>query len=183
MKPWQKLAIISACGGAALALVIALVAGGYLWYEARPKPPKPWNNTAVKASFDYLSTEGKTNTFDFCYTLQNTTPRDYEVDNRAELSVAGRLLREKSLSFESDGERFVRPDLPIFIPSGQRLRFVIHLDYPYPGKDLPSGASAEDRKKYREALNKFVNENLTNLNGFVLFDKTHHYEIVLPKGW
>ncbi len=183
MKPWQKLAIISACGGAAFALVIALVTGGYFWYASRPKPPEPWNTTAIKGRFEAIRTEGSNNTIEFCYTLQNTTEDDYQVENQSELSLASRLADSKSLFFEPGEEHALTFDFPLYIPSRQRLNFNIHLAYPYPGTVPSPEAGKEEWREYRKALKAYASKEYSNLNGFVLFDKAHRYEIDLPKGW
>ena len=182
MTAWKKFVVGTVCVGAGLGLVLAAAFGGYLWYQSRPTPPKPWNKMAIKANFDDVDTEGEQNTLVFNYTLENTTPFDYRVLESSGLSIAARLKRENSLSMSAERE-VLRIDYPIFIPPGQRLRFAVHLAYSYPGKSPPSDASRDARKEHREALKTYVNKEMRNLDGFVVFDESHRYQIELPRGW
>lgn len=182
MSTWKKLTIGALAAGFGVGLAASLAVGGYIWCRSRPRPPAPWNSAAIRAEFDTLGTEGDQPTIAFDYTLENTTRFDYRVADVSGLSLAGKLKKENSLSLETD-EKILRVDLPIFIPAGQRLRFRVHLGYPYPGKTLPDDASADERKRYYDGLKNYVAKDLANLNGFVLFDETHRYEIDLPRGW
>jgi len=51
---WKKLAVRAFFGGAGFACALALIAGIALWYHDRPERPKPWNTTALKATYDTL---------------------------------------------------------------------------------------------------------------------------------
>jgi hypothetical protein len=41
----------------------------------------------------------------------------------------------------------------------------------------------EERIKYREAIEKYVVDEFSNLDGFDLLDETNRYEIIFPSGW
>jgi hypothetical protein len=49
-------------------------------------------------------------------------------------------------------------------------------------KENPN-ADMVERAKYRDAVEKLVNENMTNLNGFELLDSSKRYDIVFYAGW
>ena len=172
--------------GFGLALGFTVVIAGYIWYESRPRPPKLWNTTAITATFDRIDTEGQNNTLLFAYTLENNTLFDYKVTGQSSVIMTAKLNRQRSLSLDRN-DHFITVDYPIFIPSGQRTQFLIHLGYPYRYEGIRerpiANASSEERKKYREAVAAFVNEQMGNVDGFVLFDEINRYQITFPKGW
>jgi hypothetical protein len=44
-------------------------------------------------------------------------------------------------------------------------------------------ANADEHKKYKEAVEKYIADEFTNLEGFDLLDETNRYEIIFPAGW
>src|SRR6267378_3723896 len=47
MAEWKRPLLIGVGWGLGTAVGLALVVGGFLWYQSRPKPPKPWNTAAL----------------------------------------------------------------------------------------------------------------------------------------
>jgi hypothetical protein len=93
--------------------------------------------------------------------------------------VSAKLHQQNNLSpFGESGSI----DYPIFVPAKKRVRFSIHINYPYPIKEK-TDANLDERIKFREAVEKFATDNLSNLDGFDLLDQTNRYEIVFPAGW
>jgi hypothetical protein len=76
VSSWKKLAIISICSGAGLAIAGFLILAAFLWITSRPSPQKPWNTTAILAkeppSFG-VTEDGRK--IEFRYTLEITAPR------------------------------------------------------------------------------------------------------------
>ena len=98
---WKKLLLTGIGWGLGTAVGLALIVGGFLWYESRPKPPvppKPWNSSAIKADYDFVTSEGDKNTIVFYYNLENTTDFDYRVENAEHVAMNGRLGSENSLT-------------------------------------------------------------------------------------
>jgi hypothetical protein len=181
MPSWKRIVIISVSAGAGFALMLALIAGAALWYSSRP--PRPWNASAIKATYDHIDTEGDKRMIVFYYILENVTATDYKVENGSNTVVAARLKRQNSLSVVRD-EGWGKIDYPLFVPAKQRVLVAIHLAYPFYGKEEPNtDASFEDRRDYRIAVAGYVSKKMTNLDGFVLFDKANRYQINFPKGW
>jgi len=178
---WKRLLVFGVGAGAGFALALVAVVGMVLWYESRPTPPKPWNTKAIVASFDRLDTEGQKSTIVLYYVLENTTNVDYRVDAKDNLRLMARLARQRSLS--ASDNVFERFDSPIFIPAKQRLRYAVHIDYAYPSGGTRRGASAEELQEYRKGLSEWVNREMSNLDGFVLFDEGNRYQTNFPKGW
>jgi hypothetical protein len=181
MATIKRLIIISVSFGIGFAVTVALIIAGFMWYQSRPKLPKPWNPNAMIATYDYIDVEGQDNNFVFYYTLENRTDIDYKISESSDVIVMGKLEKQKSLTGDSKGED-LKPDHPILIPAKERIRFGIHLGYPYK-KKMKEGSTKEEKKQYREELRKYVSEELPNLDGFVLFDERNRYQIDFPGGW
>jgi hypothetical protein len=86
--------------GAGFAIVVCAAVGTWIWYDSKPKPPKPWNSSALKATdppfFSAFSVVGKTGSPDtssvkFGYTIQNNTDSDYEMEKGDQLKVLVKL--------------------------------------------------------------------------------------------
>lgn len=159
----------------------AIIFGFSLWAENRLRIPDPWNKTAITAIYDSIGTEGSQNYLVFYYTLQNNTAFDYELSDLSNVILMADLKKQDSFAGQKNN-KILQPNYPVMIPAKQRLRFAVHLRYPY-DKSLNEDASADDRKKYRKELEAYVNKHISSLNGFVLFDENHGYQIELPKGW
>ncbi len=157
----------------------AMVIGIVFWYSSRPEPPKPWNTSGIVATYDDISTEGADHTFVFHYVVENKGARDYRLDSVSSTTLMAQLERQNSLS--AMGEH-VTIDLPLFIPAGQRQYVNIHLRYRF-SEPYPSKGTHEQKKAYKAKLQKYLNDEAANLNGFVIFDDINRYEIRFPRGW
>jgi hypothetical protein len=180
---WKSVVLKAAGFGAGVGLSLCLFVAAWGWYSSRPKPPKPWDTKAVSAEYDGVTTESDTNlgtTFVVYYTLQNNTEFDYELKEQGEqVLLAGQLEREKSASIDNDN---LKGQFPLFIPARGRVRFALHLKYPYSGGAEPT-EGVDAIHAYRAKVADFMTTELNNLNGFVLYDQQHRYEILFPKGW
>src|ERR1700737_1697573 len=183
MSEWKKPLFIGVGWGLGTALGLVILVGGFLWYEGRPEPPKPpkaWNSAAIKAQYDNVDTEGAKNNLVFYYTLENTTDFDFHAEDGRNILLSGKLHRQNNLTPFSGKEGI---EYPIFVPAKKRMLFRIHLiGYSYPIKQKQN-FDDEERKRYRAAVEKYVNEGLSNLDGFDLVDETNRYEIIFPAGW
>jgi hypothetical protein len=103
------------------------------------------------------------------------------IDDVAKITLLVKLERQKSLS-GGKNDSFLKGDFPLFLPAKQRLRFGIHLGYPYEkkGKDNPS---REEQVQYRKEVASYVKNELSNVDGFVLFDEAKRYQVDFPPGW
>ena len=166
--------------GTGLALVGVSAVALLSWWSNRPVS---WNVSAVTASFDSVDTEGPEKKLVFYYVLSNNTNRDFRIDSEAEVRLAGKLQRQAALTLENAG-KCLSAEFPLFVPAKQRSRFAVHLGYPYRGSvALSEGTSKADRARDEEAVATFVREELSNLDGFVLFHEPTHYRIELPNAW
>jgi hypothetical protein len=53
----------------------------------------------------------------------------------------------------------------------------------HPFAFFANGWDCGERKKYREAVKKYVSDTLSELNGFAAFDEIDRYRINFPNGW
>jgi hypothetical protein len=182
IKNWKNIALRSAFFGVGFALILISVIGAYIWYESRPKPPKPWDNNAIVAYYDSANTTGEQNTLVFHYTIENKTNYDYSITEIKNILFYANLDREKSLS-GGEIDEYLNIDYPIHVPSKHRFRFTVNLNYPTDLKSLKSGSTTEERGKFNKELNDYISNKLKNLNGFSMFDLMNRYKIEFPAGW
>src|SRR2546423_1014510 len=137
--------------------------------------PAPWNSGAIKATYDRVDLDDK-NQLNFRYILENPTDLDYSLETYSHPSFAARL--EDSDSLVGFGSESVKIDLPVYVPAHRKSIVIVSTpDYGLTIEKLSENASAEERKKFHKALETFISEKMTNLNGFALFNNTLRYEI------
>jgi hypothetical protein len=152
---------VAICGAAALALLN--------WYVSRPKP---WNPAAITATFESINTEEP---LVLHYVLQNNTDRDFRVNSENEVVLAGKLRRQQVLTGDQSNSLWISGEFPLFLPARQRARIGFHVYYSYKGSKSLSFCSTS-------ATCAFVRDELSNLDGFVLFHEKTRYQIDLPNG-
>jgi hypothetical protein len=180
METWKKTLLRAVGFGAGFAVVAAFIVAGVLWWSSRPPRVKPWDEKAITASYESLDTEGDANTFRFVYTLENNTDADYRVENDSSVHLAAFLKRSQALSFSDSKD--LSTDYPLYIPAKSRVRFQIHLAYPYPIKPNYE-ASDDEQHDFNTKVAQYVTKELGNIDGFVLLDDGSRYKIVMPNGW
>ncbi|HMD98142.1 MAG TPA: hypothetical protein VKM93_12545 [Terriglobia bacterium] len=99
---WKRLVIVSASAGAGFALMLAIIAGAVVLHSSHPRPPQPWNVSAIKATYDALKAEDDDGHLVFYYVLENTTDSDYRLQESPAATIMGRLKEENSLTADSD---------------------------------------------------------------------------------
>jgi hypothetical protein len=176
-KMW-KTALLRGFGfGAGFALVCLVAIGAWVWNSNRPKLPVPWNSRALTATYEFVTSEGEPQHLVFAYTLQNNTNQDYRLDGHEDLELVNKLSTEKSIYRQTEKSPHIR--FPVFVPAHGRTTFLFDEPSEYTGKKDDEG----DAERHRADVQEFVKENYRNVNGFILFDHTHRYQIDLPKGW
>ena len=180
MEIWKKTLLRAAGFGAGFTVVSALIVAVFSWWTSRPPKVKPWDDKAIVALYESLDTEGDENTYRFVYTLENTTDTDYRVENDSNIHLAAFLKRSQALSFSDSKD--LRIDYPIYVPAKSRVRFTVHLGYPYPIKPNP-GAGDDEQHDFNTKVAQYVTKELGNVDGFTLLDENSRYKIVMPNGW
>jgi len=181
---WKKLAIRAFFGGAGFACALAIIAGTALWYHNRPERPKPWNTTALKATYNGMEfTIASTKDPDsfsvqFYYNIKNNIDRNYAINGSALALMAvltdGNALSKEFGNYQSGGATV---DGPAFIPPGGTARIIVRVSYFY-----PDGLTETDKNDAAKVVPS-LDRRLKELSGFVVFDEQNHYRIDLPEGW
>lgn len=180
MPTWKRILLRSVGFGAGFAVVLSIAVGVWTWYRGRPKPPKPWNEHAITAEYDSVTTRGDENYVSFQYVLQNNTDSDYRLTSMTGIDLAATLASTRSFSqFGGLSDAFT---FPIFVPAKSRTRITITIPYAYNVKPK-STATHEERLQYDSDVERFVKTEFPNLDGLVLFDSSNHYKIDFPSGW
>jgi hypothetical protein len=176
---WKRLLLIAFGFGAGFAICAAVIGGCIYLYSARPKP---WNKTALTASFSTFEFDTRPQAASykvvFSYDVQNTTQQNYEFQPSS-LTLLALLSEGNSLSNEFGHYQAEQPmlDGPAFIPAQGKVRVRVIVFYEYPSEWTP------DEKNDEEKVEAALSHRLRELSGFVAYDKTNHYEIDMPEGW
>jgi hypothetical protein len=175
---WKVIAVRSAAFGGTFAIVVVILLGILSWHKALPKPPRPWNTSAVVAKYDYTNIDPNNKTAFFWYTLENKTDIDYRLDVNSDVPVLVKHKGRQGL-VPYDGINF---DRPLFIPSKHRVVLAVHFRYPL-FSEFKAGVNNKEGKDDDKIIHEFLNREMPNMDGFTLFDEENRYEIDLPKGW
>ena len=177
---WKKFLLLGVGWGLGTAAGLAVILACYVWYQSRPKPPKPWNRTSIKAEYNYVDIEGSKNSMLFNYTLENATDFDYHVEDVTHGNLNAMLSQQNSLIGMGEAGKL---DYPISVPARKRVECLVHLTgYTYLDK-MKSDADLQERRKYRAGVESYIAKEMKNLDGFDLLDEKNRYEIVFPSGW
>jgi hypothetical protein len=198
---WKRSLLIGIGWGLGTALGVVLLVGGFLWYQSRPKPPKPWNTKAIEAHYAntqfFEGTEKTTLRTALVFDLRNNTATDYTLEEHPSDTVVVMQRMKSSDTLVSGMGLTWTPehgpgtqqlddrgnptipkgffaDAPIFIPSGQAVRVYFWSEYDIPDivAALPKGETIHPNTVLQNALK--------DTNSFVLLDKLHRYQIELP---
>jgi hypothetical protein len=174
---WKRIFLRCAGFGAGFALILAAIVAVALWYESRPKPPKPWDTGTIKAEYDG-NTDEHADDIGFRYFLKNNGLEDYRVSDATLVQLSIRIEKGELTPFN----RLVSIETPIFVPAGQKTLVFIKMKtgtrFEHSLPDHPSDADVE---QYRKAILDYLNG--TQITGFALFDEVHRIEIDFPSGW
>lgn len=201
MAEWKRPLLIGVGWGFGTAVGLALLVGGFLWYQSRPKPPKPWNTNAIEAHYAktqfFEGEKGHTLRTGFLFDLRNNTATDYTLEEHPSdtIVVMQRMKSSNALvsgmgltwtpehgpgtqqlddqGIPSNVPKGVFIDTPIFIPSGQAVRVYFWSEYDMDDvvAALPKGAEIHPPTVVQRALK--------DTESFVLLDTVNRYRIEL----
>jgi hypothetical protein len=172
---WKKIILRAAGFGGGFAVILASIVGLSIWYEGRPPREPDWNSAAIKATFKnvLITTSTPKPKLIFSYSLENTTDRDYSIDGASQVLVMATLPEGKG--FEPEETLSLPPSL--YIPAKQKVVLTVFKEGEY------NEAYPERDKDSSDKIAPYMNRRLKELDGFVVFDKSRRYKIVLPNGW
>jgi len=176
MTTVKKLIIISVSAGASFAVVLASLSALLFWWESRPKP---WNSQAIRATFEAIGVNGAEQKIVFRYTLHNNTNSDYRIESMNGIALMAKL--EEPASLQGNADEVFKCSIPFFLPVREPVLFEIESVPGFKG-EIKTGRGT-DQEPTKDELTTFVNKEMRNLNGFVLFDEARRYKIDFPRGW
>jgi hypothetical protein len=202
MAEWKRPLLIGVGWGLGTAVGLVLLVGGFLWYQGRPKPPKPWNTRAIEAHYSdiqfFEGEKGKTLRASFVFDLRNNTAADYTLEGHSSDTTIV-MQRMKSIDTLVSGmgmtwtpergpgtqqlddrgipskiPKGAFTDAPILIPSGQAVRIYFWSEYDMVDivAALPKNETIHPKTILQSALK--------DTESFVLLDKINRYRIDLP---
>jgi len=158
--------------GFSLALLVTAV---ILYVHPAGRSPKPWNSSAITATYvgaQLRELDSGSAALYLAYEVQNHTDSDYQLADGPGALVMSRLRADGSLSSQQQA----RLSYPTFLPARQRARVALEIPSPF-------GWPAEGDPAYQDKLRDFVNQKLVDVQAFVLFDQADRFDIEFPSGW
>ena len=158
--------------GFLLAIVLAAIV---LYLRPSGNSPKPWNSTAITASYvgaQLRELDSGNAALYLAFEVQNHTDSDYQLADGPGALVMSRLRADGSLSSQQP----VRLSYPTFLPARQRARVALEVasSFAWP---------TDNDSAYQDKLRDLVNQKLGDVQAFVLFDQADRFEIEFPSGW
>ena len=160
-----------------LSFLLATALTAVIWLYVRPgvRSPKPWNSSAITATYigaQLRELDSGNAALYLAYEVQNHTDSDYQLADGPAALVMSRLRADGSLS----SQQRVRLSYPTFLPAQQRARVALEIlsAFSWPADGDPA---------YQNRLRDFVNQRLIDVGAFVLFDQADRFEIEFPSGW
>lgn len=172
--PWHK---VGAIGIAMVVFLVILVfaVGKSQRSETLAKPAAPWNSHAVQSTYSGVRVreiDTSNAAVVFLYDLDNRSDADYQLAKGAGVVVVSRL--KSSGSFSS--EKPVNLSSSAFVPSKNRTRIALEIAEPF---TWPARMDTSSENRFRQ----LVAQEVADLDGFVIFDEPHRYQIDLPGSW
>jgi len=160
-----------------LSFLLATALTAVIWLYVRPgvRSPKPWNSSAITATYvgaQLRELDSGNAALYLAYEVQNHTDSDYQLADGPAALVMSRLRADGSLS----SQQRVRLSYPTFLPAQQRARVALEIlsAFSWPADGDPA---------YQNRLRDFVNQRLIDVGAFVLFDQADRFDIEFPSGW
>ncbi len=181
MEGWKKLAIRAAGFGGGFAVIAGSIICVIVWMSHKQEKPKPWNSTAITATYKALrTTGGEKNSLEFVYILQNNTDLDYRVTNESQVLLGYLDHDGNSLSFDKQDMLKIEP--PLLVPAKSKVFIIVDLNVQ---TDMKANLRASDDVQYdwETKLSRFVDDTLPGVDGFVMMDSLNRYQVKFPNGW
>jgi hypothetical protein len=156
-------------------LLALLVTAVILYVHPGGRSPKPWNPSAITASYvgaQLRQLDSDNAALFLAYEVQNHTDSDYQLADGPGALVMSRLRADGSLSSQQQ----VRLSYPTFLPARQRARVALEIPAPF-------GWPEDGDPSFQDKLRDFVNQKLAEVQAFVLFDQADRFDIEFPNSW
>jgi hypothetical protein len=169
---WQKVALICL---PFLFLGALLLSGRWQHSQASDKSPIPWNAHALQTTYAGVRVreiDPSNAAVVFLYDLDNKSESDYELAKSGNVVVMSRLKSSHTLS----SEKPVNLSASAFVPANNRTRIALEVSEPF---NWPNRMDNTSENRFRD----LVTQEVSDLDGFVIFDQSHRFQIDLPASW
>ena len=158
-----------------LGLALCIVVGALRWFVPRQKTTKVWNGKALLVhDAPAIAFSDETATVSLVYHIENATDSDYSIETTQHVKILA-VLGDGSLAGPIADKAILRT--PIFVPAHRLGTIVLHLIAFRP----PEQNQGESAEAYRERLRQSMNEQMSNIHGFIIFDDLNRYQVNLGK--
>jgi hypothetical protein len=164
----KKLGLIGLAVGALALLTVLVIFARARYIAGRPQA---WNSGAIETTLAGVRVRELDNTHAavvFSYDLDNRTDTDYRLSSGPNVVIMSRLQPNGSLTSVQQ----VSLDSAAFVPARNRTRISLEIAHPF---DWPSQRDAAAERQVRQ----FVADEVSGVQGFVLFDQSTRYQIEL----
>jgi hypothetical protein len=171
-----------------LTLALLVAAAGVLFSVSRlpvkqevvQNQPKEWNSGAIRSSFSGIQVreiDPAHAEVVFSYDLENTTSSDYRLASGPNAALVAQFKSDGSLRAPDA----IRIDDSIFLPSKSHGHFALKASRPFnwPSQIVLGQLGPITQEKFRS----LVNNQVSNVQKFILFDETARYKIEFPADW
>ena len=152
-----------------------MLSGRWQHSQASDKSPIPWNAHALQTSYAGVRVreiDPSNAAVVFLYDVDNKSESDYELSKGGNVVVMSRLKSSHTLS----SEKPVNLSASAFVPANNRTRIALEVSEPF---SWPSHMDSTSENRFRD----LVAQEVSDLEGFVIFDQSHRYQIDLPASW
>ncbi len=144
------------------------------------KQPKEWNSSAIRSSFSGVQVREIDPTHAeliFSYDLENTTGSDYRLASSANVVLVAKLKSDGSLRAPDA----VRIDDSVSLPARSHANVALRAgrSFNWPSQMVLGQLGPITQEKFRS----LVNNEVSNVQEFILFDEAARYKIEFPGDW
>jgi hypothetical protein len=168
MALWKKLGLMGlAVVGVALILILVKIRGAGFFADRA----NGWNSSAIESTLAGVrvrEVDPAHAAVVFLYDLDNKTDSDYRLSSGPNVVIMSRLQPNGSLSSDQQ----ISLDSAAFVPAKNRTRISVEVNHAF---DWPAQRDAAADRQLRQ----FVADEVSGLQGFVLFDQATRYQIEL----
>jgi hypothetical protein len=171
MPPKKMMVWAAWVAGGVCLLAVILLAAQFHRGGAADGAPNSWNSGAIHGTLAAVRVRELDPTHAaviFFYDLENRTDTDYRLSSGPDVVIMSRLQSSGILSSDQP----ISLDAAAFVPAKNRTRIALEITHAF---EWPAQRDAGAEKQLRQ----FVVDQVSGLEGFVLFDQATRYQIEL----
>jgi hypothetical protein len=142
--------------------------------------PKEWNSDAIRSSFSAIEVreiDPAHAEVIFSYDLENSTDSDYRLGSGPNVALVAQFKSDGSLRAPDA----MRLDGSVFLPAKSHGHFALKASRPFnwPSQMVLGQVGPITQDRFRS----LVNNEVSNVREFILFDQASRYRIEFPADW